>query len=253
MHFCHKVQAIALCNFSNKVFVSNEPFGKRLKRLSIWREKPIVLNSPSNLPTHQDEASIKFIKDNNIEGYKLICLFGGFHPSKRLDLVLDSLADANETLREQSKVIFIGQTVDQVKQNVSNETYTRIKHILICLGEQDDQSAANIMSICNFFICPYIDGANVRRGTLMSAMKLGLTTITCKGENFEKVFEDVPNLYLLSQQQEKFKKELLQLYERLIKQNNMVKSETMIKFYENNFSWKMATKKYLTSFNINHL
>lgn len=248
MHFSHKLQAIALCSFSNKVFVSNAPFSQRLKNLVFWKKKPEVLNSGSNLPTPEDSEISSFINRYQLEEFKLICLFGAFHPSKRLDLVLYSFANFSPSLFKTTKVVFIGQTKEQVKSNISESTFSKIENNLICLGSINDQAAAYSIGACHFFICPYIDGANSRRGTMMAAMKLGLTTITCKGEHFEEIFAKVPNLYILNQESKSFMSEFETLYGRLVKQNNMTKSQPMIDFYNDHFSWKNIIRKYLTSF-----
>lgn len=245
MYFCHKLQASLLSMFSNQVFVSNIHFIQLIKSLVPWSIHPIVLNSGSNLPDCNNPNYFK--QSAEVEGKFLLCLFGAFHPSKRQSLALESIVMLPKEILLKLKIVFIGQTSEQIKESISPTLYEQTKNLILPLGQLSDQDASNALAACNVFVCPYIDGANRRRGTLMAAMKLGIPIISCKGINYESIFSDIPNLFCLNQDADLFKRDFHELMTKLFNNEVPIEKERMMKIYESEFSWEKITEKYLSS------
>lgn len=244
MFFSHKLQASLIATFSQQTFVSNIHFVKLIKAIAPWSKTSIVLNSGSNLPMNQPS---QFRNQGDLKDKFLICLFGAFHPSKRQVLAIESIVTLPKELLSRVKIIFIGQNLKQIEDSIPNKLFNDIERYLVALGNLSDQDAANALSSCDAFICPYIDGANRRRGTLMAALKLGVPIISCKGKNYEPIFSDIPNLYSLNQDEKLFKSDFKELISKLINKREDHQKDLTMKIYNNEFSWSRIIERYLSS------
>ncbi len=244
MYSSHQIQAFLISIFSNQVFVSNTHFIKLIKNIAPWIKKPIVLNSGSNLPFKKNS---NFKSQYDLNAKFLFCMFGGFHPSKRQELAIESIVSLPKETLKLMKIVFIGQTAEQIKDSISAELYEKAKNLFLALGHMTDQDAANTLAACDAFICPYIDGVNSRRGTLMAAMQLGVPIISCRGKNYEEIFEDIPYLSILDQDDEKFKAQFRKLIPSLLNKRDSIETKSMMKIYQTQFSWNLIIEKYLSS------
>ena len=243
MHYCHRIMLWGVTFSADKLFVSTQSYKNYMDKkypLSQCYLLPVGANIDAALPTEteKEEFKKKYALGDNL----VLTLFGFQHPSKRYDLIFRALSEFYRETKSSFKVLFIGQTKDDLKslffQNHS------IKEFVVALGLLEDSEVITSFKCSDLFIGYFSDGMSMRRGSVMAPLKFGVPVVTTRSDVTDEIFTKSSQITLLPIDSEEF---VTQLKEHLKDfKNKKISFDSA--FYENNFSWSAITKLYLKSF-----
>lgn len=204
---------------SDKVFCSTESFVEYLRPKSLC---PI-----GHLPVGSN------ILKENMSDYKLeelgllrgeyVCLFGGFHPSKNQEFILQELK------KFEIPVVHIGAT----EADYQNQNKTESENI-IKTGFLEDQEVAEILANCKALLTYFVDGATLRRGSLLAGVELGCQVLTNLSADTEKELKTCKNIHFAKNAKE---------YRTMLK--TLLDGELRQSKDKNPFSWERIISDYL--------
>ncbi len=176
----HNLMGKLMLLSSDQVFCSTESFVELLG--------PKSLNPVSHLPVGsnilKDDISEHMLQKLNLKAGEYVCLFGSFHSSKRNELILEAL----ESLDIQ--VVHIGVTENDYQKIKYNGSLNIVK-----TGFLEDREVAEILSNCKVLLTYFIDGATLRRGSLLAGVELGCQVLTNYSSHTEKELLSCKNIH----------------------------------------------------------
>ena len=235
LHIIHKTMLF----FS--ILSAKQAFYSTRHNLKIGKRFSIVKKGHFHLPVG---ASIDIDKQNIIETHNnknTYTLFGGFHPSKRYDLIIDTfsrfkMSHPNCLL----ELNLIGLTKDELSQQTTLpknfDTFAK------CHGKLTDQEVQIIFKASHYLIAYFSDGMSTRRSSAISALASGLPIITTKSLRTEKLFFNQSSVVLFDTNEAQFQKALSAF---LLKPNNQTENNAL-NFYQENFSWEKISNHLIS-------
>lgn len=221
LYSLHRFQAKILCSASTNILTSCLALQKTLKKIA--KKDVHILEIGSNIDIFPSEKRDKF---SSIKRGAVV--FGGFHPSKCFDWVYEICFEQKISL------IHIGVK----KEDVPLELKKFIADEWIYTSYLQDQDISQILQAGFPVLCPFIDGASTRRGTLIAAIIHGAKTFSTLSENTESLFYDFSNLILSKNKKDDFK--------NLISSNiSQFDSSQTNPLSDHPFMWQKICKKLL--------
>lgn len=167
---------------STKVVVVTPVDEKKLNRNYFLRGKIRFMPVGPNIPTHgHDLAQIENIRRaHGVEAQeKLICFFGFLARSRGFeDLIsaVEILVDSGMRVR----VFVIGLVSNKAYLSVLQNIVASkgLDNAFIWLGFIEDDRIADYIQTCDVTVQPYLHGATTNRSSLISAIALGVPTVT---------------------------------------------------------------------------
>lgn len=102
----------------------------------------------------------------------LLTFFGTLHPSRCYEWVAKAVQEAASRY-EKVKLLYIGSNIAQAASLVRPSQF-------IGTGRVDASEASRLIKAADLFLCPYSDGASLRRGSLLAALAHGVPCISTK-------------------------------------------------------------------------
>lgn len=243
MYFCQKLMLLILLLGSDNVFCSTSRFKKILINTSLGIKKnvfhiPVSTNFEGRIELNSEKIENLKEKYSVKADHQVITLFGGFHPSKEMPFVLDSLYDIWQKNKVKFRVLYAG--VDNEKL-IENWKENPDKDFLNCLGFLSEEDVLEVFSITDYCVSYFIDGISTRRGSSFACLYAGSKLITTVSEYTDSVFFDVPGIDLVSVDKNDFRGEL----ERIITGDNPVARSDIVEYFDKNFSWNSIIKTYV--------
>lgn len=202
---------------ANQVFCSSESLIEILKPKSLC---PIIhLPVGSNI-LKENQSDYK-IKELGLKKGEYLCLFGGFHPSKDQEHILNQIEDLS------LPIVHIGVS-EKDYQGINGGTK------VIKTGFLRDSEVAEILSNCRVLLTYFLDGATLRRGSLLAGIELGCQVLTNLSSNTEDELKSCKNIYF-SRTRAEYGRDLKALLDGGFTPNKG----------ENPFSWKRIIHDYL--------
>ena len=244
IHYSHLFMLFVLILSSKDIFVSTNYFKFFLSIFFFFKKKRIFhLPVGANIKpsTHSLKDINNFKNNHKIRESELILgSFGNFHPAKKYQMVFQAL----EELKLPIKFIFIGQTIEDVYKNISEDLHGFIDNHVIATGKLNDYEVNLALSAMDIYIGYFIDGLSTRRGSVIAALQIGVPVISTMTWKTDDLFYFDKEIYLLKADDDEFKKSLNQL---IIKEHQHLKpkEKTMSKTFIKHFTWASIVRKYV--------
>lgn len=227
LHIIHRLMLIFVLNSAKTIFYSTSLNKKLGQRHTIFRADHLHLPVGSSVEIQQTHEN----KTKDIS----FLLLGGPHPSKRYDLIFETL-DEFYNYNETFKLHLVGTNLEELskKYNLSkkSERYT-ISH-----GVISDHEISKLMNQCHYLLAYFVDGLTTRRSSVMSALAHGLSVISSKSKNTEGIMIEAPGVKLLPIDPIKFKTEFISL----VNSGAYANQQQVKEYHDDNFSWKKISK-----------
>lgn len=220
VHLAHRLMGRLLCASADVIFASTELLREEVGTISFGRTVHLPIGS--NI-----EKSSKFtgiLEKLKLEKDQFLCIFGGFHSSKCLDVVIDSIREIN------FPVVHIGATEEDYRKNNIPLTSN-----LITAGYLSEEEVSELLGHARGSLIYYIDGASTRRGSLMAAIEHGTPTVTNSTWKTDEILFDCPVLKIARREKE--------FRELVYEMSQNPRGEYS---FENPFTWEKIVNKYLT-------
>ncbi len=219
LNFYHQLMGRLLLLSADKVFCTTEHFKIYLKPKSLC--EVIQLPVGSNIDQSSEETGV-LLKFNLVES-EYVCLFGNFHSSKDLNFVI------NDLKKYKTQVIHIGASAEDYQKNMSS-----VPQNIIPAGYLKEAQTSELLSKAKLLVCYFLDGATLRRGSLLAGIEHSTPILVNKSENTEKELLDCENISFARN-----KEEFSSMLESLLEAS---KEEFTI---TNPFSWESIVQNYL--------
>lgn len=228
LHLCHKFMLFFSVLSARSAFYSTQNNLKTAKRLSFSKAKHFHLPVGASININSD---IQFTDAQN----NTYILFGGFHPSKRYDLIFEVFS----RIRNYSpKLIVIGTTKDELQKQTPLPL--NFDSFASCLGKISDEAVVEVFKTSTSLIAYFSDGLSTRRSSAISALACGLPIITTRSSETEDIFFNHDCIHLLSTKEASFQAQLESLIPTLSASSRL--SHDARSFYAENFSWSSIAK-----------
>lgn len=220
LNFYHQLMGRLLLISSDDVFCTTSFFKEYLSARTFT---PVIhLPVGSNISHNNNPSGI--IEKLSLENKEFVCLFGGFHSSKDLKFVHELLADKNIT------VVHIGVEDEELKTELGSDSPN-----VISTGYLKESEVSELLLKTKLLLTYFLDGATLRRGSLLAGIEHCTPTLTNKTENTEKELLDCPNII--------FANGKTSFEECLLRALNSPRESFS---FDNPFSWKSIVKKYIS-------
>ena len=178
LHLCHKSMLLFTVISSHRGFCSTSYFTNLLKKI------PFTKNKIIHLPVGPTVEIPKELKVRNVNDVLKFTIFGGYHPSKRYDIIFNVLERLfNEKVK--FELTIIGTTKEKLTNDI--ELPKNFSQWANAIGKQDDKNVVSIFEESDFLISYFSDGMSTRRSSAISALALGLPVISSKTERTDSV------------------------------------------------------------------
>lgn len=242
-----RAMAFLIATPGQAVTVACSEWVTRLRRSGAW--KPIqVIPVGSSIPrvrigTEQAEG---IRRELGLHGGAI--LVGGFGAAGR-DRDLNMLLEAIARLKEEYpvKLVWLGDP------GFSLERYGDIERLLETRGLSDDvlwtgslphPRISALMSVCDLFVMPFVDGVSLRRTSLAAALGHALPILATKGKHVDRVFAHGENIYLVDVgDREGFAQGLLELTRRQDLRARL--AEGALKLHNRCFDWRVLAHEVM--------
>lgn len=215
----HQIMGKFLLLASDHIFCSTKMFVELLRPKSLCP----VSHLPVGSNILKEDISDDKCSSLGLKKGEYACLFGSFHSSKKQELILEELLPFN------IPVVHIG---------VTDSDYENLKHLgaekIIKTGFLEDREVAEIISNSKVLLTYFIDGATLRRGSLLAGIELGCPVLTNSSSYTEKELLSCKNI--------RFSKNIEEYREGL---KALIQGEYRPYRGENPFSWGRIVSDYL--------
>ena len=253
----NKLRQLTLSLFSDRVIITDDGDLNQLSRGpigAIIRDKLATIPIGSNIDVYkQDRAeSDNFLKKFKLDSNtRVISFFGFVHKNKGLEALLRAMAELKNT----GYSIYLILIADLKTEDIPY--HKKIRDLIDSLGIKDSiyltgycstTEASNYLSISEICVLPFLDGASLRRGTLMAAFSHALPVITTKSEKYvPKEFVDRSNIFLVPVNDSKALKEAI----RLLGEDSALRERIGkgAKQLSEKFSWDEVASKHIKLYN----
>jgi len=240
LHYSHKWILKQMIEQSELVLTSTDSFKKEIDAL--W---PAFQKKTHWIPVSSNINRKISITPKTPSKKVRIGLFGTFHPSKRVDLVLNSLFQAIQPKKEAYEIHYIGASEDEIKTLLTKEDFTHLSSFLVCTGFLKNSEVDQALQELDGFIAYFMDGLSSRRGSFLAALERGIPSISTTGQYTDSIFLNVPGLHLLSPEERAFQKGLHDLIQNGWPRSDAHFRNSLSLFYNDSFSWEKTTNDYL--------
>jgi hypothetical protein len=215
----HHIMGKLMLLASDQVFCSTESFVEFLKPKSLCQ----VEHLPVGSNILKDNISDYKLKELGLKKGEYACLFGSFHPSKDQKYILDELKGF------EIPIVHIGVSEEDYQSQDKIESQKIIK-----TGFLEDKEVAEILANCKVLLTYFVDGATLRRGSLLAGVELGCQVLTNLSSHTEKELISCKNIHFAKSTKE---------YRSSLKA--LLEGEPRPFKGQNPFSWKRIISDYL--------
>jgi len=216
----HQLMGKLLLLASDDVFCTTEHFKRYLQPKSLC--EIIQLPVGSNIQNFEIETEV--LKKFGLVEDEYACLFGNFHSSKDLAFIISELENTD------SKVIHIG-----AKEEDYQKDFGPVPQNIIPAGYLIEEEVSELLSKSKLLLCYFLDGATLRRGSLLAGIEHNIPILVNKSENTEKELLNCENISFA-----KDKREFKEMLESLL-----IAPKRRYRM-SNPFSWDLIVRKYLS-------
>tara|TARA_Y100000590_G_scaffold470627_1_gene667138 strand:+ start:71354 stop:72367 length:1014 start_codon:yes stop_codon:yes gene_type:complete len=216
----HQLMGRLLLLASDEVFCTTEHFKFYLQPKCLVE----VLQLPVGSNIQKSEKETEILKKLNLRESEFACIFGNFHSSKDLSFVISELKKTDY------QVIHIGANKEDYQKNLSS-----VPQNIYPIGYLLEEEVSELLSKTKLLLCYFLDGATLRRGSLLAGIEHNTPILVNKSKNTEKELLNCENISFA-----KDKTEFRELLESLLKAPKRQFANA------NPFSWELIVKKYLS-------
>lgn len=217
----NKLRQLVIGSFSDRVVVTDDGDFNQISKGPggvLIKDKLVTIPIGSNIDLCPQDAAEKeaFLKRFKLDPRtRVISFFGVIHSNKGLETLLKAMSE----LKDIKPPVFL---VLIAELNAGVDPYhKRIQDMIDSLGIRDSmyltgyrsgREVSKFLSISDICVLPFLDGATLRRGTLMAAFAHGLPVITTgSGRHVPKEFIDRSNIFLVPAKDSKALREAIVL------------------------------------------
>lgn len=215
IHFCHRIMLFWVTANIHTIFASTDRFCRELERLFFWKKNRIFrLPVGSNIPIHslKENEKNRLSSEYKLKG-KVLGMFGTFHPTTRVDIVLEAIQ--LEFGDSDWSFVIIGETETRLKERISQKLWNDVRDNIVALGTVSEQEVSKWLQLLDLYIAYFSDGISTRRGSLMAALVHGCPTVASESEFTEPEFRSLVGLHLVPASEPEFKEGLQKALSRL--------------------------------------
>lgn len=167
---------------ANKVIVVDPIYLEDLKRHGLNEKRINYINIASNIPkctlTINEKENFKQSLNlkNNLIGY-----FGFINKSKGLESLLESMYILKKECKLSSSLVIIAElSLDDKYQRSILDLINKyeLNNDILITGYLEENMVAKYISICDFFVFPFVDGYSPKNGSCLAALQEGKQIIT---------------------------------------------------------------------------
>ncbi len=219
MFFCHHFMFILCMASSHQNFFSTHAFLKIGEKYAFHERNfwlPVGSNIERAASTKREEFSISY--------------FGGFHQSRRFDLICKTLSKLSFPF----SFHIIGNAP---KGEIQDERFHYHGHM-------SNGDAARLIASTHCMISYFSDGVSTRRGSVLAALNQGVPCITTVDWGTDPLLMNFKGLFLCSTSEEEYEKEALRHLNELYKEK--YRFDHICQEYDEIFQWKSIIKQFLS-------
>ncbi|MDQ7026438.1 MAG: glycosyltransferase [Anaerolineae bacterium] len=238
-----------LAKASNGVIVTNYEDYEKVSYLPCVDVIPIGSNILADRTSEYDRTAWRE-KAGAAQDDFLLAYFGFINHSKGVDILLQALAELNQST---IKLVLIGGrtgTADPTNATYAASIDTLIENLNLSdkiswTGFVDDVEVSAYLRAADTIVLPFRDGASYRRGSLMAAIQHGCAIITTQPSHEDSPFSD-DTMYLVAPDNST---ELANAIQSLCK-NALLRTQLQagVTQLKQLFDWQSITEKYETLF-----
>lgn len=232
--------------FSDRIVVVDPRYKEDINSNILFKNKNIeYVNIASNIPksiineAERAEKRNAIVKDSK---KKIIGYFGFINEKKGMESILQSLKNLKDDNKLNSLFLILGE-LD--KNNQYHKSILDmidklgLKEDIIVTGYLKDYEVADLLSLVDFVVLPFVDGVSPKNGSLLAAVQEGKKVITTKGQNLS---DDIPGIVYIDKYSD-----VDQLTEKIyILQTTQ---ETVGNGGANKFNWSHVAKEHVNIYN----
>jgi glycosyltransferase involved in cell wall biosynthesis len=212
---------------AHRGFCSTSYFTDLLKKI------PFTKNKIIHLPVGPTIEIPKELKTGHVNKILKLVIFGGYHPSKRYDIIFDTLERLfNEKYK--FELTIIGTTIEKLTNDI--ELPKNFSQWAKAIGKQDDNNVVSIFEESDFLISYFSDGMSTRRSSAISALALGLPIISTKTKRTDNILLSNSDLILFDI--DNFETSLYTFIK------SSPKAPLQSSLYENHLNWTQIVRKF---------
>ena len=215
----HQIMGKILLLSSDDVFCTTRHFKEYLEQKCFRPVCQLPVGSNIIKSSNGTEALTKF--SLNEDSY--LCLFGKFHPSKNLEFILKYLEGTDQ------RVVHIGASENDYKEKFGSTP----SHITPT-GFLEEPEVSALLQKSKLLMTYFVDGATLRRGSLLAGVENGTPILTNWSENTEAELMDCSNIYFAYSNS---------AYLKMLKELSTASKRDFS--HENPFSWDNIVRRYL--------
>jgi glycosyltransferase involved in cell wall biosynthesis len=234
LHCIHKVMLFISILSSRQAFYSTEKYKKIGQKFSFTKKKHFHLpvGASIDIPT----SSFGNTAPTNEESTYV--LLGGFHPSKRYDLIFEVFSKVESHVS--TKLNIVGTTKEELEKQT--DLPSNFDEFALCYGKLEDEEVVSIFHRSSYLIAYFSDGMSTRRSSAISALANGLPIISTKTAGTDSIFSDNKSIILFDVEEENFKTSLTSF----INSPEQSASCDASSFYKEHFSWEKVSKTLIS-------
>ena len=238
LHFSHKIMLFGALVSAQFSFFSTRRFLNETRSFVINRTKKFHLPVGDNLIHTQQSLSTH--QRNEIPNF---LIFGSPHPSKRFDLIFESLEE-HYLSGGKFKLTIIGPSLDRLGSEISLPE--NFQQYAIVKPNLDDHEVVRSFETCDCSLAYFSDGLTTRRSSVISALAWGVECLSTESQYTEEVFKNKTFIHLLPSNPDEFKKHF-RLFLKKYKPSKTENTDCVRHFYDVHFSWAKIKEKLLFS------
>lgn len=229
-HFFRQVgRASDLCLFSV------EPWTREYRS---WfpRARVETLAVGSNIPRLPLDRAQKRLELGLPEGVPVLGVFGGTHPSRLFEWVVETSRHLQE-IGVDHRILRIGPNAEEVAKRLAGAP-------LVDRGIQDPRGVSEGLSCCDVFLSPISDGASSRRGSLLAGLGHGLPCISTLGDSSDDLFRQASGRSI---EYAKDSQDFARLVAALLRDGTRRSQlgQAALEFHDRHFSWDFIAERFL--------
>jgi len=248
LHHVHKGMLFFSALFAHTLYASTEYFQQKILALLPWKKVhhlPVGSNIPKINLSPTDEEELR--KTISPEEVRIIGLFGSFHPSKNIKLVLQNLLDIADQ-QKNIKILYIGATLTELKAEVDSSYHELLKTYIYPTGFLSTAHVGEYLCLLDGMLAYFSDGISTRRGSMLAAMQLGIPILSTQTSYTDSLLLGQDFLTLVNADEVTFPAALKRKISQGWPKNLPADSkEREIAFYKRHFSWGEIVKKFLST------